>query len=121
MTTVAQQQSTIQTNVVDHPKWEAFKRSWIYSNYITDFWTWLLTLLSKSAELVLFGSILYSSYQLVPGVPPVPPAIDAFLFLVQQAALDIGGMGLLKLAKRAGLSKDAFPMRVGVTLVVLMI
>jgi hypothetical protein len=104
-----------------HPRWEAWKRSFKESNYITDFWTWLLTLLSKSAELVLFGSILYSSYQLVPGVPPVPPAIDAFLFLVQQAALDIGGMGLLKLAKRAGLSKASFPMRVGVTLVVLMI
>jgi hypothetical protein len=114
MTTTGQQASK-------HPRWEAWKRSFKESNYITDFWTWLLTLLSKSAELVLFGSILYSSYQLVPGVPPVPPAIDAFLFLVQQAALDIGGMGLLKLAKRAGLAKESFPMRVGVTLVVLMV
>jgi len=81
---------------VEHPKWDAFKTNFLQSNYITDFWNWLLTLLSKSAELVLFGSILYSSYQLIPGVPMVPPAIDAFLFLVQQAALDIGGMGLLK-------------------------
>src|SRR5712691_11376242 len=112
--------STVQ-QASKHPRWDAWKRSFKESNYITDFWTWLLTLLSKSAELVLFGSILYSSYQLVPGVPPVPPAIDAFLFLVQQAALDIGGMGLLKLAKRAGLSRDAFPMRVGITLVVLMV
>ena len=107
--------------ISEHPRWEAFQRSFKQSNYITDFWNWFLTLLSKSAELVLFGSILYSSYQLIPGVPSVPAAIDAFLFLVQQAALDIGGMGLLKLAKRAGLPKESFPMRVGVTLVVLMI
>jgi len=106
---------------VDHPKWDAFKTNVLQSNYITDFWNWLLTLLSKSAELVLFGSILYSSYQLIPGVPAVPAGIDAFLFLIQQAALDIGGMGLLKLAKRAGLPRNSFPMQVGVTLVVLMI
>jgi len=104
-----------------HPKWDAFKTNFLQSNYITDFWNWLLTLLSKSAELVLFGSILYSSYQLIPGVPAVPAGLDAFLFLVQQAALDIGGMGLLKLAKRAGLPRNSFPMQVGVTLVVLMI
>ena len=105
----------------EHPKWDAFKANFLQSNYITDFWNWLLTLLSKSAELVLFGSILYSSYQLIPGVPSVPAGLDAFLFLVQQAALDIGGMGLLKLAKRAGLPRNSFPMQVGVTLVVLMI
>ena len=56
----------------NHPRWETFVRSFKYSNYITDFWNWFLTLLSKSAELVLFGSILYSSYQLIPGVPVVP-------------------------------------------------
>jgi hypothetical protein len=109
------------TSFPEHPKWDAFKTNFIESNYITDVWNWLLTLLSKSAELVLFGSILYSSYQLIPGVPAVPAGIDAFLFLMQQAALDIGGMGLLKLAKRAGLPRNSFPMQVGVTLVVLMI
>src|SRR5258708_20397076 len=43
------------------------------------------------------------------------------VFVIQQAALDIGGMGLLMLAKRARLPKESFPVRVGVTLVVLMI
>jgi len=43
------------------------------------------------------------------------------VFVIQQGALDIGGMGLLKLAKRAGLAKDAFPVRLGMSLVVLMI
>jgi hypothetical protein len=116
-----QQQPTAPTNEVDHPRWQAFKRNWKYSNYITDFWNWLLTLLSKSAELVLFGSILYSSYQLIPGIAHVSGNVDAIVFVIQQAALDIGGLGLMKLAKRANLSKESFPMRVGMTLVGLMI
>jgi hypothetical protein len=104
-----------------HPRWEAIKRSFTQSNYITDFWNWLMTLLSKAAELVLFGSVLYSGYQLLPGITHAPAGVDALVFVIQQAALDIGGMGLLKLAKRAGLPKESFPVRVGITLVVLMI
>jgi hypothetical protein len=104
-----------------HPRWEAIKRSFTQSNYITDFWNWLMTLMSKAAELVLFGSVLYSGYQLLPNITHAPAQVDAIIFVIQQAALDIGGMGLLKLAKRAGLPKDSFPMRVGVILVVLMI
>src|SRR5215472_2702026 len=98
----------------------AFKSSFKQSNYITDFWNWFMTLMSKAAEMVLFGTVLYSGYQLLPGVPHVPAPIDAAVFVIQQGALDIGGMGLLKLAKRANLSKDSFPVRLGVSLVVLM-
>jgi len=104
-----------------YPRWDAFKSSFKQSNYITDFWNWFMTLMSKAAEMVLFGTVLYSGYQLLPGVPHVPATIDAAVFVIQQGALDIGGMGLLKLAKRAGLPRDAFPMRLGVALVVLMI
>src|SRR5260221_7766127 len=104
-----------------HPRWDAFKRSFTQSNYITDFWNWLMTLMSKGAELVLFGSVLYSGYQLLTGILHAPAGVDAVAFVIQQAALDIGGMGLLKLAKRARLPKESFPVRVGVTLVVLMI
>src|SRR5258708_213035 len=104
-----------------HPRWDAFKSSFKQSNYITDFWNWFMTLMRKAAEMVLVGTVLYSGYQLLPGVPHVPATIDAAVFVIQQGALDIGGMGLLKLAKRAGLPRDAFPVRLGVTLVVLMI
>src|SRR5260221_2206827 len=104
-----------------HPRWDAFKRSFTQSNYITDFWNWLMTLMSKAAELVLFGSVLYSGYQLLPGILHAPAGVDAVVFVIQQAALDSGGMGLLKLAKRARLPKESFQVRVGVTLVVLMI
>lgn len=104
-----------------HPKWEAVKKSFRQSNYITDFWNWFMTLMSKAAEMVLFGTVLYSGYQLLPGVPHVPATIDAAIFVIQQGALDIGGMGLLKLAKRAGLPRESFPVRLGMSLVVLMI
>src|SRR5215469_1480236 len=104
-----------------HPKWDAFSSNFKQSNYITDFWNWFMTLMSKAAEMVLFGTVLYSGYQLLPGVPHVPAPIDAAVFVIQQGALDIGGMGLLKLAKRANLSRDSFPVRLGVALVVLMI
>src|SRR5258708_31826659 len=114
MATTAQQTSK-------HPKWDAFKSSFKQSNYITEFWNWFMTLMSKAAEMVLFGTVLYSGYQLAQGRPHVPATIDAAVFVIQQGALDIGGMGLLKLAKRAGLPRDAFPVRLGVALVVLMI
>src|SRR5258708_3056506 len=104
-----------------YPRWEAFKRSFKQSNYITDFWNWFMTLMSKAAEMVLFGTVLYSGYQLLPGVSHVPATIDAAVFVIQQGALDIGGMGLLKLAKRAGRPRGAFSVRLGVALVGLMI
>ena len=114
--------NTIQSPPIsEHPKWDAFTRSFKESNYITDFWNWLMTLTSKAAEMVLFGSVLYSGYQLIPNIVHAPAEVDAVIFVIQQGALDIGGMGLLKLAKRAGLARNSFPMRVGMTLVGLMI
>ena len=113
--------TTIQPPPSSHPKWEAFTSSFKQSNYITDFWNWFMTLMSKAAEMVLFGTVLYSGYQLLPGVPHVPATIDAAVFVIQQGALDIGGMGLLKLARRANLPRESFPVRLGVSLVVLMI
>src|SRR5579859_1544857 len=104
-----------------HPKWDAFVRNFKQSNYITDFWNWFMTLMSKAAEMVLFGTVLYSGYQLLPAVPHVPAPIDAAIFVIQQGALDIGGMGLLKLAKRAKLDRNSFPVRLGASLVLLMI
>lgn len=102
-------------------RWQRIQHSFKYSNYITDGWNWLVTLLSKSAEFVLFASVLYSGYQMLPGIEHANQQIDAVIFIIQQAALDIGGLGLLKLAKKAGLKNSDFPMIVGYTLVGLMI
>src|SRR5258708_20264815 len=86
-----------------HPRWDAFKSSFKQSNYITDFWNWFMTLMSKAAEMVLFGTVLYSGYQLLPGVPHVPASVDAAGFAIQQGGLGIGANGLPKLAQRGSL------------------
>jgi hypothetical protein len=62
----------------------------------------------------------YANYQLVPRLPQVPSGMDTLPFLVPQA-LDIGGMCLLNMTRRAGLPKTSLPVQVGVRLVVLMI
>src|SRR5260221_11113846 len=90
-----------------HPRWEAFTSSFKQSNYITDFWNWFMTLMSKAPEMVLFGTVLYSGYQLLPGVPHVPAPVDAAVFVIHQGALDIGGIGFLQQANRANLPKEA--------------
>ena len=100
---------------------ELILRGLAQSNYITAWWDWFMMLLGKAAEPVLFVSVLYSGYELLPGVPQPGAVIDAPMFITQQAALDIGGLGLMKMAKRAKLPKDSFPYCVGIILVVLMI
>src|SRR5581483_1284770 len=100
---------------------ERLLRGLAQSNYVTAFWDWCMMLLGKAAEPVLFVSVLYSGYELLPGVPQPGAVIDAPMFVTQQAALDIGGLGLMKMAKHARLAKDSFPYCVGVILVVLMI
>ena len=97
--------------------WSGFVRS----DYITALWNWFMGLAGKAAEPVLFASVLYSGYQLVPGVPQAGANVNAIMFVIQQAALDIGGMGLMKLAKQAKLKKASFPYCVGMILVGLMI
>lgn len=100
---------------------ELFLRGLAQSNYVTAFWDWCMMLLGKAAEPVLFVSVLYSGYELLPGVPQPGAVIDAPMFVTQQAALDIGGLGLMKMAKHAHLPKESFPYRVGIILVGLMI
>jgi hypothetical protein len=91
------------------------------SNYITTIWNWLMTFLTKLAEPFLFLCILYYGYELLPGVTPPPPSLDATVFTLQQATLDIGGLGLLKTAQQEGLDRRSLPVRVGLTLIGLMI
>ncbi|MBV9689221.1 MAG: hypothetical protein JO202_05855 [Ktedonobacteraceae bacterium] len=96
--------------------WHSFK----HSNYITDGWNWFMKLLSKSAEPILFFTVLYSGYELLPSVPQPGAIVDAPVFIAQQAALDIGGLGLMKIAKQANLGKESYAYRVGVILIGLM-
>ncbi len=96
-------------------------RGFVRSNYITALWNWFLGLAGKAAEPVLFASVLYSGYELVPGVPQPTPSINAVAFVIQQAALDVGGMGLIKLTKDEDPEKFKFARGIGVALIVLMV
>ncbi len=107
------------------PRWWNDKTLFVYhfarSNYITAFWNWFMGLAGKAAEPFLFVSVLYSGYKLLPGVPQPTAGLDAVVFVAQQATLDIGGMGLMKLAQQANQDKHSFAYRVGFILVGLMI
>ena len=98
--------------------WHSFVRS----NWITAVWNWLLGLVGKAAEAVLAVTILYSTVQVF---TTTNPSIDLAMFLAQQAALDVGGLGLIKLAnqaKRDGLVEQSARARtVSIILMVLMV
>lgn len=77
-------------------RWYHFVRS----NYITWFTDWLMTLASKCTEVVLYVTVLYSCAELYPGVK-LPDGLTLALFIIQMGALDIGGIGLSKMARQA--------------------
>ncbi len=70
------------------------------SNYVTAITDWFMGFAGKWAELVLYGTVLYSCAELYPGVH-LPDGLSLGVFLVQLGALDIGGLSLAKLAKQA--------------------
>lgn len=77
-------------------QWYHFVRS----NYITWFTDWLMTLASKCTEVVLYATVLYSCAELYPGVT-LPAGLTLAVFILQMGALDIGGIGLSKMARQA--------------------
>src|SRR5579859_3927615 len=87
------------------------------SNYITIAWNWFLGLAGKAAEPVLFASVLYSCYKLIPGVNKPSADVDSFMFIAQMTALDIGGLGLMKLVQKEKMSKKSFAFIVGAILI----
>lgn len=73
-----------------------FKRS----TWITALWNWFLMLASTAAEPVLTISVIYSCARLLPSIH-TPVQLDNVIFICQMVALDIGGLGLRKLANQA--------------------
>jgi hypothetical protein len=86
------------------PHWyndhELFLHGLVRSNYVTAITDWFMGFAGKWAELVLYGTVLYSCAELYPGVH-LPDGLSLGVFLVQLGALDIGGLSLAKLAKQA--------------------
>jgi len=64
---------------------------------ITD---WFLGFFGKAAHLILILTTLYTGAELLPGVS-LPVAVNNSVFVVQMLVLDVGGMGLVRLAMQA--------------------
>lgn len=79
---------------------DLFLHGFVRSNYITVFTDWFMGLAGKLAEFVLYATVLYSGAELYPGVK-LPDGLNLSVFILQMGALDIGGIGLSKLAKQA--------------------
>lgn len=91
-------QHTIQQSA--QPEKRGFKYSFVRSTWITALWNWFLMAAGKAAEPVLTISVIYSCARLLPAVH-LPVQIDNVVFICQMVALDIGGLGLRKLANQA--------------------
>jgi hypothetical protein len=85
------------------PPGQPSPRLWTHlarSTYVTALTDWFLTFVGKAAHLVLILTTLYTSAELLPGVT-FPTLVSNAVFLVQMLALDVGGLGLAKLAMQA--------------------
>jgi len=86
---------------------ELFLRGLARSNYVTAFEDWMMGLAGKLVNIVLIVTVLYSCAEIYVSLPA---DMNATMFLIQMAALDIGGYGLAtlaRLAKRDGDEKGA--------------
>lgn len=79
---------------------ELFLHGLVRSSYVTSITDWFMSFAGKWAELVLYGTVLYSCAELYPGVH-LPAGLSLGVFLIQLGALDIGGLSLAKLARQA--------------------
>jgi hypothetical protein len=82
------------------------------SSWVTITWEWLQSLLGRAVDFVLWVTMIFACYQLIPGAPVPPKMLSIWMFVLQFIALDIGGLGLRQLAQRHGLAKDAFTFKI---------
>jgi hypothetical protein len=87
------------------------------SSWITLLWEWFKMLLGRAADPVLWITMLFSAYQLIPGAPQPPAGVSTTMFIMQFVALDIGGLGMLQLADQHHLSNQAFAKRMAFGLI----
>ena len=82
--------------------WVVARYHFAHSNYVSFTWNWFLELCGKGAAAILVGSVLYAGLK-VTNAPFMAPYMwaDPFVNLAQNLALDMGGLGLLALAKQA--------------------
>lgn len=98
------------------------KESLRESTWITISWEWLQKLLGRAVDPVLWVTMIYAGYQLIPNTPQPPDFLNTIMFVSQFIALDLGGLGLNQLAKEQGQGPKSYARRVayiliGITLV----
>lgn len=77
-----------------------WKENLIESLWVSGVTKWVLTFGGKVARLALIICTLYMSAELYPGLS-LPPALNVAVFILLNAALDFGGLGLAQIAKKA--------------------
>jgi predicted nucleic acid-binding Zn-ribbon protein len=92
------------------------------SSWVTVAWDWFQTLLGRAAEAVLWATMVFSCYLLVPGAAQPPAQVSSLAFILQFIALDIGGLGLNKAAQQQGLARWSYAriiayILIGITLI----
>lgn len=78
------------------------------SSWVTVAWEWLQSLLGRAVDFVLWVTMIFACYQLIPGAPVPVQGISVFMFVVQFVALDIGGMSLNQIGQRHGLDRWSY-------------
>src|SRR5215472_1897436 len=78
------------------------------SLWITIAWEWVQKLLGRAVDAVLWVTMVFAGYQLIPGVPQPYQVVSIVMFVAQFVALDIGGLALNQMAKSQGLPKRSF-------------
>ncbi len=92
------------------------------SSWFTIAWEWFQTLLGRICDFVLWVTMIFACYQLIPGAPLPPQQLSITMFVLQFVALDIGGLSLLQIARRRGLDRYGYVswiayILIGITLV----
>ncbi len=102
--------------------WQGAREMFQESTWITIVWEWLQKLLGRAVDLVLWITMIYSGYQLIPGAPQASAGVSSFMFIAQFVALDVGGLGLNQLGQQQGLDRWAYSrvvayILIGITLI----
>ncbi len=92
------------------------------SSWVTIAWDWFQTLLGRAVEAVLWATMIFSCYQLIPGASQPPSQVSSLAFILQFIGLDVGGLGLNKAAQQQGLPRLSYArviayILIGITLV----
>lgn len=94
--------STTQVQQVKARHWwndgALFMHGFVRSNYITAVEDWMMGLAGKLVNIALMITVLYSCAEIY---MTLPQNVNATMFLIQMAALDVGGYGLTTLARMA--------------------